>query len=163
MENNNGQNSQNLAAIIRIESFGAKYDSKSSLSLDDQLYISEELSETKTSDFFTKNNVSINGNDTYKRRVNLFSTDSEQGAIMELETFTYKTSPIKISESLLLLFASLPSKDGHWLYVAQHWNPRAINRTIKQMVRLHNSGRTTIDNPARYFTFLVKLRKGRRS
>lgn len=108
--------------------------------------------------------VDVNGNDddTYKQSVNVELKESKKRAISELKTFTYKTPPIKISPLLRTLFADCDSNDGWWLYVAQHWNPRAINRVINQMVKVHKSGAITIRNPAKYFTYLIKFRKKRK-
>lgn len=157
-------------AIYRIEQiYHASYDRNSDLSVWEQLEICESLAETETKEL-EKNggtnkdvNVKWSVNDTYKRHINLELTENKQKVIAELKTFTYKTPPIRISQLLQTLFAEYNSKDGHWLYIAQNWNPRAINRVIKRMIGLHISGRTTIQNPAAYFTYLIKKRKKRRS
>ncbi len=111
-------------------------------------------------------NVSVhvngNGNGARKQVVNSELSKNKHKVITELEAYNYKTPPIKISKLLEQLFVDYKSKDGHWLYIAQNWNPRAINRVIRQMSELHQSGQETIKNPAAYFTHLIKFRKKRR-
>ena len=154
-------------AIHRIEQiYHANYDPHSDLSVWEQLEICEAIApaaEELKKNGGTNEDVFVNGNDTYKRSINFKLTESKQKAIAELETCIYKTSPIRIAQLLETLFVDCNTKDGHWLYIAQHWNPRAINRVIKRMVELHNSGRITIQNPAAYFTYLINFRQKRRS
>jgi len=145
---------QEKEIIKKIENGGGKYDPTSSLSIDDQLFISNSINGS--------DNVKWNDNDTYKRIVNSNSTISKREAIKALSSYTYKTPPIKIVKSLEQLFIDYKTKDGHWLYIAQHWNPRAINRVIRFMTKLHNSKRVTIHNPPAYFTNLIKRRKRRK-
>lgn len=151
-------------AIHRIEQV---YHAGYNLNLADfdayeQLLVCESLAETEK-EGRANEDIFVNGNDTYKSSVNFELTKSKQNVIAELRTFNYRTPPIKIAQLLETLFADCNSKDGHWLYIAQNWNPRAINRVIKRMIELHNSGRITIHNPAAYFTSLIKFRQKRRS
>ena len=158
--------------VARIESLGGIYDPKSPLPIDDQLFICELLAEENIFSSPTQNNNSYENksanakwsdNGTYKRSANTSLIESKQKAIYELKTFTYRTPPIKIAELLQTLFADCNSRDGHWLYVAQTWNLRAINRVIERITRLHSSGWKTIQNPAAYFTHLIKFRKKRKT
>ncbi len=134
----------------------------------EQLLVCESLAETEAEelkrDGRTNEDVYVkwNGNDTYKRTVNFELTEDKLDVITELKTLTYKTSPILVAELLEKLFVNRETKDGHWLYIAQNWNPRAINRVIKYMVKAQSSGTRTIDKPAGFFTFLIKRRKRRR-
>lgn len=109
-------------------------------------------------------NVSVNGNDndTYKRIVNFELTESKLNVIKKLQTCTYQTPPIEISRLLEELFAEYPSKPGHWNYISQVYTPRTINRVIKRINKLHITRAKTIQNPAAYFTFLIKFRKKRK-
>ena len=107
-------------------------------------------------------NVKWNVNDTCKRIANFELTESKKKVINDLRTCNFSTSPAYISELLRVLFVDYPSKEGHWLYVAQTWNPRAINRVLKYMVSIQSTGRVTLQNPAAYFTRLIQLRKKRR-
>ncbi len=86
--------------------------------------------------------VSVNGNvsGTYKRNVNSALTKSKLQVITTLNECTYKTPPKKISRLLAELFTDYVSKDGHWLYIAQNWPPRAICRVIAQMNKQHQRG-----------------------
>lgn len=114
-------------------------------------------------DIDLKNNVSEMTDDICKRRVYFELTQSKQQIIRDLTKYDYQTSPIKIAESLNVLFKEWKSEQGWWLYVAQKWNPRAINRTIIRLIKLHLSGKASIVNPAAYFTYLIRYRKKRRS
>lgn len=169
MELQNSLNKQE--AIRRIEQvYHARYNpNMADFDAYEQLLVCESLAETvaKEQERYggTDEDVSVkwNGNDTYKRNVNPELTESKHKAIAELRTLNFRTSPIKIAEVLEILFAEYNSKAGWWLYVAQNWNPRAINRVINYMIKAHVTGRKTIQNPAAYFTYLIKFRKKRRS
>lgn len=174
MENTNNYIStyQHSEIIQKIERLGGKYNPSSMLSIDDQLFICESLTKDEITPTFQernkdnpKENVSVkwNDNDTYKRDAITTFTDTKRDIIEKLKTFTYTTPPVEIAQALQTLFADHPSKDGHWLYVAQHWNPRTINRVIERIIIFHTSGRKTIQNSAAYFTHLIKFRKKRRS
>jgi hypothetical protein len=110
-------------------------------------------------------NDSVNGmlNDTYKRSVNFEITEDKLKVISELEQCNYKTPPIKIAELLESFFAGYESYDGHWLYIAQNWTPRATYRTLKQMVKQQQGGWAKIQNPPAYFTKAIKFRTKRKS
>lgn len=135
----------------------------------EQLLVCESLAETEAKElkkYGGKNeddNVKWNGNDTYKQNANFELNESKEKVITELRKLTYTTPPIKIAQLLETLFAEYNSKNWWWLVVAQQWNPRAINRVIKRIIELHSSGRITIQNPAAYFTHLIKFRQKRRS
>lgn len=172
MENNTNYSPvyQQSEIIQKIERLGGNYDFASSLSIEDQLFICESLAQGNFASNFqekndTEGNVSVkwNDNDTYKRDTSTTLTETKQNAIKELKTFTYRTPPVEIARSLQALFSGYTSKEGHWLYIAQNWNPRAINGVLEGMTKLHTSGRITIQNPPGYFTRLIKFRKKRRS
>jgi hypothetical protein len=107
-------------------------------------------------------NVKWNGNDTYKRSVNSKLTESKREAIAKLLQCDYRTPPRQIALLLEELFIDHKSKEGHWLYIAQSWPPRVINRVIHRINKQHRTGEQTIKNPAAYFTHLIKFRKKRR-
>lgn len=113
----------------------------------------------------TIESVGVNGsvNGTYKRRTNSKLTISKRNAINKLKGCTYRTPPRVVAEILDVIFTDYESKEGHWLYITQNWNPRAINRVVVQMTKQHRRGDTTIKNPAAYFTYLIKFRKKRRN
>lgn len=110
-----------------------------------------------------KTSVYVNGNDGYKQHVNGSQTLSKQDAIAALKLCHYRTPPKEVARLLEALFINYHSKDGHWLYIAQRWNPRAINRVISLITKQHKRGDVTIQNPAAYFTFLIKRRQKRRT
>lgn len=154
----------NKAVYLIENNYHAQAD-RTNLNFDvfDQLYVCELLAEQQQKET-TNENVYVNesANDTYKRNVNNKSNQRKLQVIAELKACHYRTPPRKVASLLEELFISHESKEGHWLYVAQNWNPRAINRVIRQMINLHKAGIKTIENPAAYFTYLIKHRKPRR-
>lgn len=137
-----------------------KYFKESGLSRSDQEYI-----DRLTDELNNKESVGVNGSviDTCKQDVNAELTFSKQSVINKLRLCNYRTSPLELSLLLEDLFAGWGSKNGHWLYVSQLWNPRAINRVIFQMIKQHKRGEIKIKNPAAYFTDRIKRRKKRRN
>ncbi len=158
-------------AISRIEQvYHARYNPDlADFDAHEQLLVCESLAEieAKEQGIYGRTNEDANAkwnvNGTYKRKVNFELTESKLNVITELKTLTWITPPIKIAQLLQTLFAEYNSWDGHWLYIAQNWNPKAINRAINYMVKVHENGTKSIQNPAKYFTYLIKLRKKRRS
>jgi hypothetical protein len=123
-----------------------------------------DTSFTETDKEYINQNVSVSGNanDGCKHKVNFELTENKLDAIERLRSLTYLTPPVEISKLLENIFLQWPSKEGHWLYISQQYTPRAINRVIAGLVKLHTSGRITIQNPAAYFTWLIKHRKKRK-
>lgn len=168
-------------AIRRIELLGGEYDPDSSLDIWDQLFICETLIHSTPVDPTDEDvrtilrlrkeenerNVSVNGsvNDIGKRQGNVEETLRKKQAIAELTTYTYRTNPKKIESLLKTVFASEITKEGHWLYIAQHYNPKSINSVIRRMTKAHVEGWVTIKSPASYFTRILKeyhhIRKNR--
>ena len=101
-------------------------------------------------------------NDTYKHNANFDSTSNKLQVIEELKTCNYRTPTKKIAFLLEKLLDRGETQSGHWLYIAQNYTARVINRVLYQMIKLHRSGAVTIENPAAYFTFLIKFRKKRK-
>ena len=160
--------------IYRIANvYHSKYDSETPLfDAWDQLLACEAVTEStpirEIKDEQSKENVngSSNGmnNDGCKQTVYFELTESKQKVITELTQCNYRTPPIKIATLLTELFNEWPSYAGHWLYIAQRYNPRAIWRTIDQLIKVQKNGQKTIKNPSAYFTILIKkFRKPRRS
>ncbi len=169
--------------IRRIEQLGGTYDPESALPLEDQLMICESLVQStpvdpndedgkiilKLKEEENKRNGSVNGsvNGIGKRQENVDETNKKKQAIIELTTFNYRTSPKKIALQLQIVFSMYPSKEGHWLYIAQHYTPKSINCVIHQMTKTHVEGWQTIKNPSSYFTDVLKqyhpMRKHKRS
>ena len=153
-------------AIRRIEQLGGEYDPGSSLDVMDQLLICESLDQhapIKDCNIAEEKGTNENGNDNgsgngiRKRQENLEETQRKKQAITDLTTCNYRTSPKKIASLLQTVFSSCNSEDGHWLYIAQHYNPKSINSVIHQMTKAHVEGWLTINNPAGYFTDVLKL------
>ncbi len=95
---------------------------------------------------------------TYKNGANTEQTLSKHNVITKLRGCNYRTSPKLIASLLDSLFSGWGTKTGWWLYVAQHWNPKSINGVISRMGKQHQRGEANIQNPAKYFTHLIKLR-----
>lgn len=100
--------------------------------------------------------VNGNGNGSYKHIANSESKQTKLEAIQALKTCTYRTPPKDIARLLEKVFVDCGTKDGHWLFIAQHYYPRNINWVINGMVKSHKEGWITIQNPASYFTSVIK-------
>ena len=141
------------------------FDASSELSYDDQKYIWENLplpqdiDENKNSN--TNTNVNSNDNGGCKQQTNEEKSKSKQQIIDDLKKCHHRTPPIELAGMLEVLFSKSKSQEGHWLWIAQHYNPRAINWVISEMLNSHRLGRQVISNPGAYFTFLIKKRKMR--
>lgn len=157
-------------AISQIEKFGGVYDPfNTNFDVYNQLLACESITESTPYALSSKVTETSGdaiayggGNDARKRTVNFELTPNKLEAVSKLKTFNYKTPPPEIASQLETVFIGFNTEFGWWLSVAQQWNPRAINRVIVQLVKLHTGGWRTINNPAAYFTSLIKYRKKRR-
>lgn len=139
------------------------------LSYDDQKWIWEnvplpEEDERKLRESRTNESVSLNGsvNGGYKSELNLKSNLSKVNALFLLNKCSWKTPPKKVATYLTIIFSKWPSRDGHWLYIAQHYTPKTINSRIAQIVKQHQKGEVNIQNSAAYFTKIIKYRPMRK-
>lgn len=124
--------------------------------------LAQHNDKTKVNEDVSVLNGGVNGG--HKQQTNEKLKISKHDAIDKLKTFNFKTPPREIAFYLEVLFGDFKSKEGHWLYIAQKYNPRVINRVINQIIKQHLTGETSkIINPAAYFTFIIKKRKRRRS
>lgn len=163
-------------AMSKIKILGGDYDPESNLSLQEQLLICESVAESTPVSYKSleeqdkpNESVSVNGSvhDSYKRSVNFVLTESKRNVITQLEACTYRTSPIKVASLLEELFREWPFQEWtgeqkYWLSVAQKRTPRPIVRVIKLIVKQHVTGATTVKNPAKLFSFLIRKRAVRR-
>lgn len=145
------------------------YSRDSSLSYDEQKWIWENvpLPQDEEKNLYSKaneDNVSLSGNvsGTCKLKVNEELFLDKKDVILQLKQCTYKTPPKEIATLLEKLFDNWISKEGHWLYIAQNWPPRAIARVITQIVKQHERGDETVKTPPAYFTHLIHFRKRRK-
>lgn len=141
------------------------FDPSSELSREDQKYIWENSPLLHDTDIGNKDiNTNVNGNDNgaCKLQVNTESTPSKQQVIDLLRKCNYRTPPHLIASYLKVLFSKFEAKEGHWLYIAQHYTPRSVNQVISEILKLHSSGRCRVANPGALFTFLIKKRKKRK-
>jgi len=157
-------------AIRRIEANGGHYDPNiEGFDAWDQMLTSEGIHTSSFTNYsyqtdHANENGSVMGmcNDACKLHVNFELTQSKQQAISKLKCCTSKTPPPEIAACLEELFKEWPSKAGHWLYMSQRWNPREINKTVVQLIKLHERGQITLQNPPAYFTFLMRYREPRK-
>ena len=134
------------------------YNPNIDLSPDDQWYLWNfilTVLENKTTNTYLNGNL----NGGYKRIVNRKLFPGKEKVILQLRNCNCKTPPIETASYLKELFNTPETKEGHWLYIAQNYTARAINRVIVLMNKQFLRGERPIPNPARYFTFLIKRRK----
>lgn len=77
-------------------------------------------------------------------------------AISLLTRCTYKTSPREVANYLEVIFSSCGSKDGHWLFIAQHHTPKTICAVLREIIRKHQRSEITILNAGKFFTSIIK-------
>lgn len=149
----------------KSEWYSKYFEKEIGLSPEDQRWIWENVSLTGSGEKeIRKTNVSVNGsiNGTCKNGVSAKLTLGKHEVITRLKECNYRTPPRKIAFLLEKLFDDPETEEGHWLFIAQHWPPRAINRTITQMIKRHKRGESTIRNAAAYFTAAIRRRKKRK-
>ncbi|MDD4382994.1 MAG: hypothetical protein PHD49_02545 [Candidatus Shapirobacteria bacterium] len=152
--------------ILEIEKkFPNWFNQFSDLSYEDQKYIWENIPLIKDlKDNNLEHNTNVNGNDNgaCKQKVNTKLTTNKQQVIESLLKCNYRTPPRLIASYLEVLFSKFEAKEGHWLWIAQHYTPRSTNQVILEILKLHSSGRCRVVNPGAMFTFLIKKRKKRK-
>ncbi len=169
------ENTYKNRLIRKIESYGARYDPDCGLSIEDQLLACEAIAEShpvKSKPYETINtaieseNGSVSGlvSGTCKQEGNFEFTEPKLSLISKLKNSNYLTPPMEVAALLGELFKEWPwpEKPNHWLYIAQRHNPRAINRTLNEMLKSSTGGWKTFENPAKYFTSAIGHRKPRR-
>lgn len=81
--------------------------------------------------------------------------------LLSLKQSNSDTPPIELEALLKEMFLQWPSKEGHWLWIAQRHTARSINRQV--MDTLKQSLRGAIrKTPPSYFTYGIKNRKRRK-
>jgi len=135
----------------------------SDLSLDDQKWIWKNLSFTEEENLPRKN-VYVNGsvNATCKNEGKSRQKYDKNVAITQLRNCGYRTAPPRIADLLLRVFPNPSTKDGWWLYVAQKWHPKAINSVVRRIFTQIHRGDVSVQNPAAYFSYLIKFKKKRK-
>lgn len=155
-------------SIADIESFYPNwYNPNHELSYDDQKWIWENTPLSEEDELKLKNlksnkdNTSVNLNGSVsggsKHESNLELNLTKIDAFLLLQKCTYKTSPKLVASYLERIFSKWPSKEGHWLFIAQHYTPKTINAVILQIIKQHKRGEININNPAAYFTSVIKF------
>jgi len=74
----------------------------------------------------------------------------------------YKTSPREIFNYLEIIFSDCGSKDGHWLFIAQHYTVKTICAVLREIIRKHQRSEVTILNAGKFFTSIIKKKKKRK-
>lgn len=159
--------------IFRIEQvYKAEYDlGRPNFDPWDQLLACEAVAESTpiNQNYLNRDelnkNPSVSGmiNDSCKQPIIFELTHNKRVIIKQLKQFTYLTPPREVAIKLEELFREWKSKESHWLYIAQNWTPRAMNRTINRLIKLHTTGSRSIKNLAAYFTLLINFRKKRKT
>ena len=105
-----------------------------------------------------KTNAYVNGsvNGIRKPEVNDNQLDDKKHLILQLKNCNYMTSAKVIASLLEKLFIKWPSVDGHWLYIAQHYNPKTINSILGYMVYKYNRDGFWPKSPPSYFTDIIQ-------
>lgn len=145
------------------------YSKQSDLAYDDQKYIWEHTSlptedQERLKQIKNKDIVIVNGsvNGSYKRQANTSQSISKQDAIFKLKGCNYTTPPSELTFYLESYFKGCGTKEGHWLWIAQHYNPKSIVSVINNIIKLEERKDETIKNPAAFFTSIIKKRKMRK-
>lgn len=95
--------------------------------------------------------------------VNTQLTHKQQEAIDELRKCNYRTPPFEIAQFLGVIFQDCGTeKASHWTYVASHWPPRPILRTIDFIEKKIHEGIDIKISKAAWFTSELRFRKPRR-
>lgn len=170
MTNKYYNQAESIEIVRKIESYGARYNSDSGLSLEDQLLACEAVAESAPviEHNETKNPPATEGEASLRSssssacylKVNDKLADSLHSAIEQLVKLDYKSSRYEIAEILQKTFGD-PRKEGHWLWCAQNYTPRPIIRTIAEIYRSLLLGKWAGQTPADFFTFLLKKRQRR--
>lgn len=125
---------------------------------EDKYLFTDEDKQWINKNIYENEDVSVNGNDTYRPLASFKLTKDKIKIITEINSYNYQTPIFKITLSLEELFKECESRPGHWSYIAQQYSPRVINRIINFMIKQYNDWQT-LQNPAAYFTSLIKYRK----
>ncbi len=166
-------------AIKKIEELGGQHDPDGgvdgSFTVWDQLLACESVAASvpvKEKSFSEKSNGGINTKEENTNGKWLMQavdtslttslTTRKHQAFEDLQRCHFRTSPAKVAELLTAYFQDCPSAaSGHWLYIATHWPPRPIVRTIKTIQKQLENG-AKIVNPAALFTLRIKHRVRRK-
>lgn len=147
---------------MKLKWYSEYFEKEVGISSEDQKWIWENL-HVKESNNEVKKNASVKGsvNGTYKNDTNLKLTISKSDALSSLGKCDYKTAPKKTAAYLEIIFSKYPSKEGHWLYIAQNYTPRTIKWVLKIVFKYQKRGEI-YKTPAALFTYLIKRRKKRK-
>lgn len=160
------------AAISKIVTlYHSNFDPNAYFDVWDQLLIHEALAESMpvAPNYYEEKNkteedenasVNGNGNDSCYQKVNFELNQTKLNAISKLRGFTRDSSCIDIAEQLQILFREYPSREGHWLKVAQFHTPRQIIWSINYTLKLLKKGQIR-KTPAHCFTYDIFHRKKR--
>ena len=112
----------------------------------------DRLSSLKSNTAEANISLNENENDTYKNETKSKLNLNKLEAIFKIKKCNYKTSPKEIASYLEVIFSKWPSKEGHWLFIAQNYTPKTINCLLSLITKQHQKGEVSIQNAAAYFT-----------
>lgn len=153
--------------IRRIQNYGAEPDLENKdFDIYDQLLACEAIAEAEGEQKKKKRNenvsVSGNGNDTYKRELNPELNWYKSELISKLKQCNSTTPQKEIASLLEGIFKYWPpSKNTHWLWIAQSYSPRVLNWVMTATIKKYLRGGIRKTPPA-YFIYLLKFRKQRK-
>ncbi|MBI3290449.1 hypothetical protein HYZ78_03580 [Candidatus Microgenomates bacterium] len=124
-----------------------------------------EGDENKLKELRTSESVSINGSiiGSHKQQDNFGESLSKHQAIAKLKGCNYRTPPKRVAFYLESLFGRWEENPEIWLRVAQFHTPKTINSVIAQMIKQHQRGDKTFQNPPGYFVKVIKSKPNRKA
>ncbi|KKT67622.1 MAG: hypothetical protein UW60_C0003G0030 [Candidatus Woesebacteria bacterium GW2011_GWA2_44_33] len=104
-------------------------------------------------------NASVNG--SCKSFVDWALNCRNSKVVLSLKQSNSDTPPIELEALLKEIFLQWPSKEGHWLWIAQRHTARSINRQVMDTLKQGLRGAIRKTPPA-YFTDRIKYRERRK-
>jgi hypothetical protein len=149
--------------VFKTKEFSRKYFAEVvGLRIEDQEFIDATLSNS-----FGEHNTSVISDSDASETAGYVKTKrqtettylSKTDAIQKLQNYNSRTSHNKIANLLSRIFEGYGTTNGnHWLWIANNYPPRSINRVLKIVFKRTKR----IRNPAALFTSLIKNGKGER-
>lgn len=143
-------------SVAYFESIGfTKEDQRLAQEVMDELYPpSPPVNKTKPGNSVGVS-VTGNGNGTCKKIVDKWLNSDRLAVIGQLKKTRSFTPEKEIATLLTMLFDPWPSKEGHWLYIAQTFRPRSINCVVDRTVKVYRRGGIK-KTPVHYFSNEIK-------
>lgn len=123
-------------------------------------FINELLDQDTTNASDNGSYESVNG--VPKLTTKPYQKSSKLKAFSLLTKCNHKTSPREIANYLEIIFSDCGAKNGHWLFIAQHYTPKTVCAVLRGIIRKHQNGEATILNAGKFFTSIIKKKKKRK-